>query len=186
MLGKCSTTRLQFIINFLEPSQSFGPEARASRIIPFHWQMWLCGVSLCLFTCFLSASRAWGSLRKHVLPADRQAHTLSAGKIQQSQIGEHYDLMIGKWVTACLDIKNILHITSPAPYFKIISSACGNVIRQSLLILVVTPKAATRWVGMWLLKRKLRKLDNCVSLSKSGNHCLLFCVVSKSLSGWVG
>lgn len=43
-----------------------------------------------------------------MLPADRQAHTLSAGKIQQSQIGEHYDLMIGKWVTACLDIKNIL------------------------------------------------------------------------------
>ena len=39
MPGKCSTTCLQFIINFLEPPQSYGSGARASGAIPFHWQM---------------------------------------------------------------------------------------------------------------------------------------------------
>lgn len=35
MSGKCSTTCLQFIINFLKPSQSYGSGAHASRAISF-------------------------------------------------------------------------------------------------------------------------------------------------------
>lgn len=35
MFGKCSTTCLQFIINFLEASQSYGSGAHASGAIPF-------------------------------------------------------------------------------------------------------------------------------------------------------
>lgn len=86
MFGECSTTCLQFIINFLEPSQSYGCGAHASRAIPFHWQMWLCGVLLCLFTCFfpLCQPSTWGSVRKHMLPEGQNAHSLSAGEIQQS------------------------------------------------------------------------------------------------------
>lgn len=83
MFGKCSTTCLQFIINFLEPSQSHGCGAHANRAIPFHWQMWLCCVLSCLFTHFLCANRTWGSLRKHMLPEGQQVHTLSAGEMQQ-------------------------------------------------------------------------------------------------------
>lgn len=83
MFGKCSTTCLQIIINILEPSQSHGCGADASGAIPFHWQMWFCSVLLCLFTCFLIANRTWGRLRKHMLPKGQQAHTLSAGEMQQ-------------------------------------------------------------------------------------------------------
>lgn len=43
-----------------------------------------------------------------MLPKDRRAHTLSAGETQQSQTGVQYDLMNGKWVAPCLDIKNII------------------------------------------------------------------------------
>lgn len=39
MFGKCSTTCLEFIINFLEPSPSDGSGAHASGAIPFHGQM---------------------------------------------------------------------------------------------------------------------------------------------------
>lgn len=39
MFGKCSSTCLQFIINFLEPSQSYGCGAHANRAITSHWQM---------------------------------------------------------------------------------------------------------------------------------------------------
>ena len=39
MLGYHTAACLQFIINFLEPSQSYGRGAHANRIIPFHWQM---------------------------------------------------------------------------------------------------------------------------------------------------
>lgn len=36
MSGKCSTTCLQFIINFFKPSQSCGCGSHARRAIPFH------------------------------------------------------------------------------------------------------------------------------------------------------
>lgn len=89
MFGKCSTTCLQFIINFLKPSQSYRSGARASGAIPFHWHMWLCFVLLCLFTCFLSTSHTWDSLKKHMLPEGQQAHTLSVGETQQSSHIRH-------------------------------------------------------------------------------------------------
>lgn len=59
MFGKCSTTCLQFIINFLEPSQSYGSEARASGAVLFSLAdvTLLCFI-MCLFRCFLSAQRA--------------------------------------------------------------------------------------------------------------------------------
>lgn len=66
MSGKCSSTCLQFIINFLKPSQSYGSggpcQPRCSSSVGRCASV--C-VLLCLFTCFLSASR---SLRKHMLP----------------------------------------------------------------------------------------------------------------------
>lgn len=66
MSGKCSSTCLQFIINFLKPSQSYGSGRPCQPSHPS--SAGRCAsvcVLLCLFTCFLSASR---SLRKHMLP----------------------------------------------------------------------------------------------------------------------
>lgn len=66
MSGKCSSTCLQFIINFLKPSQSNGSGGPCQLSHPSSAGRCdsVC-VLLCLFTCFLSASR---SLRKHMLP----------------------------------------------------------------------------------------------------------------------
>lgn len=36
MFGKCSTTCLQFLINFLKPSQRYSAGAHGSRAVPFH------------------------------------------------------------------------------------------------------------------------------------------------------
>lgn len=50
MSGKCSTTCLQFIINFLKPSQSYGSGDRASGAISFFFFFFsLADVTLSVF-----------------------------------------------------------------------------------------------------------------------------------------
>lgn len=66
MSGKCSSTCLQFIINFFKTVTKLrerGPVPAQPSL--FRGADVTVCVLLCLFTCFLSASR---SLRKHVLP----------------------------------------------------------------------------------------------------------------------
>lgn len=83
MSGKCSSTCLQFIINFLKPSQSYGsggPVPAAPSL--FRGQMCLC---LCfIMFIYMFSQRQPQCVETHVAKGGPRAHSLSAGVAPRS------------------------------------------------------------------------------------------------------